>query len=294
MKIKRALYSFTALMLAMCILFSGCSDTKIETPSDIVPFITETTTTREADDTRKSYNVGSCYDMTDSICYLLIFLDDTESTWTEDAKTEFIEKKFEPTLNYLHKKAEEYNVGLNDKYASFEKEDKSPIVYGESIDADVVTNGSQDGILTSLAVKMGYSSVKVMNEALKITHGVDQIAYLIVLNKEGRSYKHSYVKSKSDQFEFCVFFNKSIKYENGNCSSVIAHEMLHLFGAEDYYDPYGKYPSRAKLADELYPNDIMKKVFKNINDAEIGSYTAYSIGWTDTLPDECNVPEWWE
>ena len=44
---------------------------------------------------------------------------------------------------------------------------------------------------------------------------------------------------------------------------------------------------------KLYPDDIMLTLVNNVNDAKIGSYTAYSIGWTDTLPKECDVPEWW-
>lgn len=294
MNLKKLFFSFTALLLILSLLFSGCNDKEIEMPSEFVPFIPETTAPRETDEKRKSYNVGTCYDMTDSICYLLIFLDDTESKWTENDKAEFIEKKFEPTLNSLSKKAEKYNVKLSDKYAEFEKENKAPVVFDEVIDADVVTNGSQDNVFTALATKMGYSSVKVMNESLKVTYDVEQIAYLIVLNKEGRSYKHSYVKSKREQFEFCVFFNKSIKLNGENCSSGIAHEILHLFGAEDYYDPYGKNPEKAQMAQKLYPDDIMMRVFKNIDDAQIGEYTAYSIGWTDTIPEECDTPEWWK
>ncbi len=293
MSLKKLFFSFTALLLIICLLFSGCSDKEIEIPSEFVPSIPEITAPRETDEKRKGYNVGNCYDMTDSICYLIIFLDDTESKWSENDKAEFIEKKFEPTLNSLSKKAEEYNVTLSDKYVTFEKENKAPVVFDETIDADVVTNGSQDNVFTALATKMGYSSVRVMDESLKVTHDVKQIAYLIVLNKEGRSYKHSYVKSKKQQFEFCVFFNNSIKLDGENCSSGIAHEMLHLFGAEDYYDPYGKNPEKAQLAQELYPDDIMMKVFKNVDDAKIGEYTAYCIGWTNTIPEECDTPKWW-
>ncbi len=291
MNFKKIFCKITAVLLVICISFSGCSDKMSDTPTSTVPFSTEASTKKEDDkETRKNYGVGSCYNMKSSICYYLIFLDDKESSWSEKDKKRFISDKFEPSLNFLHEKAKNYDVVLDDKY----KVHDSKIMYSSIVDADVVTNGSQDEILPALAKSMGYASVRSMNINLRIDLDVQQVAYLVVLNKKGRSYKHSYTLNSLEKYEYCVFFNDTIIFENGNCTSTIAHEILHLFGAEDYYDPYGNYPEREKLAKKLYPNDIMNETFKNINDAEIGKFTAYTVGWLDTMPEECNVPEWWK
>ncbi len=296
MKFRRTIYNLIIFSVIICMLFAGCKREENDTPSTphfTLPTITPPTT--EIDNSmRKNYGVGSCYDMKESICYLIIFLDDKESSWSEEDKLKFMEKKFEPSLSFLHEKAESYNVTLNDKYLVYEKEDKSAVTYSQVIDADIVENGSQDGILSAVASSLGYPSVRSMNLNLKKDLEVDQVAYLIVLNKKGRSYKHSHQINSTEKYEFCVFFNDTILYKDGNCTSTIAHEILHLFGAEDYYDPYGEFPKREKLAKELYPNDIMNETFKNINDAEIGNFTAYTVGWIDEMPAECDVPEWWE
>lgn len=242
------------------------------------------------DETRKNYNKGSCYDMEKDLCYFIIYLDDKESNWNENEKNDFTENKFLISLDYLSHKAEDYSVTLCKEY----KVSDTSVTYNGIIEADVVENGSQDDILDGIASSMGYSSPNEMDSSLKKVLGVKQIAYLVVLDKEGRSYKYSYTNSNSKNIEFCIFFDDSISYNGTICCSTIAHEVLHLFGAEDYYDPYGKLPERAKLAKELYPDDIMFSYVNNVNDAKIGAYTAYSVGWTDVLPPECDVDGWWE
>ncbi len=251
-------------------------------------------TTPIVDSTRKGYNNGSCYDMEKDICYYIIFLDDKESNWNEKDKNEFIEKKFSVSMDYLSRKASEYSATLCTEYKNYPADNYTKVTYDGFVEANVVENGSQDDILNQVASSMKYSSPEEMDLSLKTDMNVTQVAYLVVLNKEGRSYKHSYVTDDSKTFEFCVFFDDTIKSDANTCCSTIAHEILHLFGAEDFYDPYGEMPEREKLAEQLYPDDIMLTLVNNVNDAKIGSYTAYSIGWTDTLPAECNVDEWWK
>ncbi len=249
--------------------------------------------TPTTDETRKSYNIGSCYDMTDDLCYFIIHLDDNESSWNKNDKDNFIENKFLVSLDYLTRKASNYSVTLSNQYEIYPTDDKTKVVFDGIVEGNVVENGTQKDIFNQVAVSMGYSSPEEMNSSIKEEKGVNQIAYLIVVNKEGRSYKYSYKGSEPKTIEFCVFFNSSIK--NGiTRSSTIAHEILHLFGAEDYYDPYGKLPEREKLAKQLYPNDIMLSLPSEDREVEVGAYTAYCVGWTNTLPEECNVENWWK
>ncbi len=246
------------------------------------------------DETRKGYNNGSCYNMEKDLCYFIVHLDDQESSWNETEKSKFMENKFLVSLNYLSRKASEYSVTLCTEYEIYPADNNTKVTYNGIVDTDVVTNGIQSDILNQIAKAMGYSSPDEMDSSLKNEMNVNQIAYLFVLNKDGRSYKYSYITDDSKKIEFCVFFDDTIKANANTCCSTIAHEILHLFGAEDFYDPYGEMPQREKLAKQLYPDDIMLTLVNNVNDAKIGSYTAYSIGWINTLPEECNVDEWWK
>lgn len=248
--------------------------------------------TPTVDETRKNYNTGSCYDMEKDICYYVVFLDDRESKWNENEKSIFTENKLSVSLDYLSNKASEYSVSLCKEYKIYPADDTA-LTFDGIVESDVVENGSQEDILNQISLSTGYSSPEKMDSEIKKELDVKQIAYLFVLNKDGRSYKYSYVTEDSKKIEFCVFFDDAISFDGNTCRSTIAHELLHLFGAEDFYDPYGEMPQRQKLAEELYPNDIMFSLKDDVNDAQIGSFTAYTVGWTDTLPKECDVPEWW-
>ncbi len=245
------------------------------------------------DETRKSYNVGSCKNMQKDLYYFIIYLNDNESKWNENDKAVFTEKKFIPSMQFLSQEAITYNISLVTEFKTHPHND-TQVNYDGIIEAEAVKNGSQSDIFSQVAESMGYDSPKEMNESLQKELNVKQLAYLIVLNKEGRSYKYAHVESNRERYEFCVFFSKSIGYTDETCYSTIAHEILHLFGAEDFYDPYGDFPEREKLAMELYPDDIMFGTVEDINTVKIGEYTAYSVGWIDELPPECNTPLWWE
>ena len=245
----------------------------------------------QVDETRKDYNIGSCYNMQDDFCYYIIFIDDNESNWTENDKAEFVEKKFLPSINYLSKQSSTYNVVLKQDYRTCEKNAN----YDGVIEVETVQNEVQYDIFTQAAASLGYKSAKEMNDSLKKELNVKQVAYLFTVNKEGRSYKLSHSQTAIERkYEFCVLFSQSIGYTEETCYSTIAHEILHLFGAEDYYDPYGDYPEREKLAKKLYPNDIMFGTVADVNTVSVGSYTAYSVGWIDELPKECDTDNWWK
>ncbi len=73
--------------------------------------------------------------------------------------------------------------------------------------------------------------------------------------------------------------------------AVIAHEVLHLFGALDLYvTPYdGKKEAekRKRFAMERFPKEIMAFPFRGLDSLEIGTLTEYLIGWRrEALPED--------
>ncbi len=245
----------------------------------------------KSDETRRAYNVGSCYNMQEDLCYYIIFLDDEESQWTNEDKEIFVNKKFLPTMKFLSQQASKYNTEISTDYKTIEKK----VTYDGVMESETRENGGQYNILTQVAKSMGYDSHWEMTHTLRKELNVKQVAYLIAINKNGRSYKHTHPYGPFEKpTEFCIFFSQSIGYTDTTCYSTIGHEILHLFGAEDYYSSAGNYPERNKLATMLYPADIMFATANDINDKNIGAYTAYSVGWIDELPKECDTENWWK
>ena len=48
------------------------------------------------------------------------------------------------------------------------------------------------------------------------------------------------------------------------------------------------------MANRLCKNDIMLNVYTDIDYNEINEFTAYSVGWLDTIPDQYNHEDWWK
>lgn len=70
-------------------------------------------------------------------------------------------------------------------------------------------------------------------------------------------------------------------YEN---SSIIAYELLSLFGAEKlFYSKYGHSKKYAEFAAKEFPNDLMINPFYDLNKANIGQFTKFLIGWTNEI-----------
>jgi hypothetical protein len=68
--------------------------------------------------------------------------------------------------------------------------------------------------------------------------------------------------------------------------AVIAHNILHLFGAADLYEtPYRRHPQKLKIIEETFNSEIMQDAYgKNIESLTISDYTKYLIGWIDREP----------
>lgn len=115
------------------------------------------------DETRKEYNIGSCYNMQENLCYCIVFIDDDESKWTENDKNEFVEKKFKVSMKYLSNQASVYNVALTTDYKICEETAN----YDGIIEAEAVKNDAQYDIFTKVATSLGHETPKEMNDSLK-------------------------------------------------------------------------------------------------------------------------------
>lgn len=100
----------------------------------------------------------------------------------------------------------------------------------------------------------------------------DTVALVFLFNSWDLS--HAYVASKTEPLwneEFCVIFCDTDMHDN-----YLTHEVLHLYGAIDFYD-YDHEGVR-RVAEKYFPNSDMLRVSHVVDDL-----TAYLVGWTDRL-----------
>lgn len=219
------------------------------------------------------------------ICFL--FMDDDESHWTASEINEIWFDQIKEAIYYINLNASYYKVNLNIGKGLYSScEENCNVCYKGNINTNLFSGIVEGDILDQAAISLNFESKKSIDDYLKTHSKSENIVYVIMLNKKGISY--------ADEKEgYCVVFNGYLNTNKNCCSAVIVHELFHLFGAMDYYDPYKKYPKRKVLAETYFPNDIMLKIYRNVYDNNIGKYTAYSLGWISDCPKECDCVDWW-
>lgn len=302
-KIKRFLHIFLVNFIIVFTI-TGCSESGDTNEKDFdtaISFEEDFTESKNIisegpfEEYRPYYNLGSCRSILEPTYILVIFLEDGESKWDDQSINNFWQKCFHPGIEFLKQQAAGYGSSVVFESGQYNTGAQGEaITYNGIVVADLMNATVSTDILDQAASSIGYNSKEEMHEAMKEYSGKEQVSYIIAVNKDGISYTMSDKECDNYEYiEYCVFFSSYLNTNTGMLPSAFAHEMLHLYGASDYYDPYGDFPNRAKLAEQHYSNDIMLKTYEDINYNVISDCTAYSIGLTNTIPDICLLSEWW-
>ncbi len=143
--------------------------------------------------------------------------------------------------------------------------------------------------------------ITIDHTALMEKYNADNIAYYVIGNTDsvnpGNSVAYaSRSEDVSDKpFETVFLSYYSGIYEAVSGPSTYAHELLHLFGALDFYQPSSKYSISEDFVSyvaENYPDEIMLDTRNSeggydydVINKEITPLTAYYLGLTDELPE---------
>ena len=207
----------------------------------------------------------------------------SETGWTEPEAEEYNAMVLEAE-NWLVSQAQTYGkeVSFVNGTAGLE----TPLIFDEIVSGNGVGDEPVD-LVSKVMKKMGYKNGLEFIRRLNDTIDCDGCLVLIVANKPGRGYSMAY----KDSFDSGMYFLEGTmlytSYSNGQpeCSAGIAHEMCHLFGAEDLYANFIQTAENEARARELFPDDIMLRITYDINDIIIDRLTAWLIGLTDEMED---------
>lgn len=220
----------------------------------------------------KNRHTGSASYITDKTLIVSIFVDEEEDVWTEGEKEKMLE-----VCGIAYNFLDEY---LKENYDAdteliFDWQENPDLLYTtriyESIPAYVTSE--EEAHMDDLEDEW-VNLVPVQELCLK--YETESIAFLYFVPHEGCSYSSMhFVEDPADTWnEGCLLYlqdmySPDLDYET---PTVFAHELLHLFGAEDYYS------SAEVFSDETYSalaaecaDDIMLHTFDTVN----GVYTTY-------------------
>lgn len=259
---------------------------------DLLPFITD----EKQDESRPHYQLGNCRNLEGNPVVVLIYINDDESGWTEQEVLKYTNEQVYLALQWLEKNAKDRGVMLD-----FTVEIYSThlcgyeIKYEGIVNPDLDNGGSTKDVLDKAAEDIGYVSNWGMYTYYKQKYPDEEIIFLNLVNKPGRSYTRVFVLPGCYTFsEHSVLFaaelnSSSSMRQKGTRSASVANHILRLYGAENLYTT----AAREALAEQLYPNDIMLWSNSDITENSVGDYTAFSVGWADEAPEVCDNPDWW-
>ena len=235
-------------------------------------------------------NTGVCKNLAEDARVIVLFLNDDESSWNIRDMKDYLTDAVEPALSFLEETAIEYGVQLSLDYSYYVDNEDAPVsITYTGIIRDGDSESLNPDILEQSATALGFASKWDMLEQDRQDAGIEQIAYLVCANKNGRSYASCVMGLEGT--EYMMLYNQiPQKWSRRNG---VVHELLHMFGAEDLYSGNGKNANREKLAKQLNRYDVMLEAKWHFKGNVVGPFTAYCIGWLDNLPEEYNCPEWW-
>ncbi len=248
---------------------------------------------------RNSHDMGSSRHLRGRVIVHCFFVDDNESSWTAEQSDRFLNEQIKPALEMIIAESKQWNINLTFDIKSYcnERADFS-LKYNGTVNKDLMDGGSTKDIFNQMAVNMGYASDIDFTISDDASGGYTDSIYLTLINKKGRSYtRNIYVSGNAyyidnDVSEHCIIFSQDLDawvsyIAPKSRSATVAHEVLHLFGAEDYYKS-----QREDLAEQYYYYDIMTLSTRDISKLKIMEMTAFSIGWTNDVPELCYNSQW--
>lgn len=252
-------------------------------------------------------NLGSADTPIGKTVIITIFCNDKLTKWDFGKESDIIRrnnvfKSVAIASEWLMEQAQKYSKDLS---AIYPTDENSNLYYQTTFD-DVVCDTLADREKTAY---YQYIEKNIDVDGIKKEYGCENIVYLLFTNE--------YDESKEDELNIGInayavpFYDKEKEYpyelccipsvlENAEISpAVIAHEILHLFGAPDLYAPdaldigYLISMGFVDYCEENYPQDIMFSTYDSETNErlpdritqEITDITAYYIGWLDTPPD---------
>lgn len=251
------------------------------------------TTDPQVEALRPYRNLGVCRGLDEAHTFVLFFLDDLSSSWSGEEIAAFNGLYFYPAMDFLQTQGEAWGMEVNRDSFTYSSDVNEGMAYPGVVASDFQEGGAATDIPDKTARSLGFADGREMYRHLQDYTGTDQVAMLFFLNKPGRSYTiRDEHRDGQEELEFSVIFESYPGYATSATAATIAHELLHLFGAEDYYDPYGIFPQRKALAESQIPNDIMLVTYYNVKDNTLSQATAFTVGWTDTVPEIMEDPDW--
>ncbi len=193
-------------------------------------------------------NSGACKTLLGNVCVTVVFANDPSGSWTSNAIAAE-KKELESAARKLESEAKRYGKTV-----------KITFRYVTGTGTQVPEMNDKETFVKTALKSAGLPEKNTLNPTLKKQYGCDEAPVVFCLNHQGRSFANWGTNA-----EIAVLFQDEY--------NPFMHELLHLFGADDFYYP----ADTKKLAEQLLAGSVMI----NSSDLYVDPLTAYLVGWMD-------------
>ena len=253
----------------------------------------------------EEFPLGTAAELEGKIVVVSIFLNDNTTSWDFDsaADNETIQKlsrNMAMGMDWIVEQGKKYGKDIEFIY---NWDDDAELFYVIDIDCDFSTGENQ---IAEVKMLLDENFVEVSNKLMD-RYSADNIIYAMYLNENENTNMvcHAMPFNGTElgydmPYEPICLTNYVYGAEQG--PATYAHEMLHLFGAPDYYDVdemgnnYGMTPEFVEYCENNMKNEIMYSTYDPYTNTipkdgvtnDFTDLTAYYVGWIDSadLVDE--------
>lgn len=291
-----------AALLAAAVLLCGCMPHRRIQTLPAMPYVEEQPDptplpTPEPDPVSEDALYGSVRLLDEPTVLVSVYLNDaaTGSIWTADAREE-ARQQVAMAVDWITAEAGRYGVTAELYYDDGGTD--SPLCHTYSVRSRL-QGGAPSMESDDFLNEMDAVCATLDTDDLRARYGTDRVGFLIFLPVSGTSFTMAHYADDGEDFFYeysCLYrFDAYSDTAEPESPATYAHEILHLFGAPDYYAESGDFFVDEELTaymENNHPDEIMLSTYtaegENLYTAiekELGTLTAYCVGLTDTCPE---------
>ena len=248
----------------------------LELITSLEEYLTEQVTTEERP--RSFYtvmrNFGPAKHLTGKTVVAYLFIETNQSQWSSLDRQQAI-STLEFAQQWYVKQAKNYQVAEPTFVNRVFHIEGDPMMSRFHSTLSIQSPSDDDHFTRYVVSKLGFDTPSQLLEKLQQEDQADNAMLFLHLNKQARSFAWPCTyRWCEEEYTFILEPIKDPRWQSLHYT--IAHEGLHLFGADDLYN--------IENAKTYATNDIMHYASRYLEDSEIDSLTAYAIGWSDFKP----------
>ena len=224
------------------------------------------------------WRAGSARELVGNIYTLIFFVSGPNDEWSTTEKQEMMQKLNE-SQQWLQRQAKHYNVEVN-------FEERGQFGLDKDIKLPHIVRGTASGTepvdwVSKLLYAVGYTSTQQFIDWVEKNTKAQNTHVVIFVKGKGNGYA---MPSSIDMDRELYFLEGTVLYEefpNGYelPASAISHEILHLYGAWDFYKTFRQTAENEAKAKKQFPNSIMLRTSYYIDELEVDEVSAWRVGW---------------